>query len=180
VGSIGWLTPIKGYRYFVEALALLKPRYPTLYGVIVGSGELRQELKHLAASLGIEGSLRLLGKRDDVPECLAAMDLFVLPSLNEGMGRALVEAMATGLPVIGTKVGGIPALIDHEVNGLLVPPADSEALAEALRSLIDRPELAKRLGDAAHRSVGEQFSASSMVRAIDGLYEETLREVGAW
>lgn len=180
VGSIGWLTPIKGYRYFVEALALLKPSYPTLYGVIVGSGELRQELQDLAASLGIEGSLRFLGKRDDVPECLAAMDVFVLPSLNEGMGRALVEAMATGLPVIGTKVGGIPALIDHEVNGLLVPPVDSQALAEALRMLIDRPDLAKRLGEAAHRSIGEQFSASKMVRSIAGLYEETLREVGAW
>ena len=95
------------------------------------------------------------------------------------MGRALVEAMAAGLPVVATNVGGIPALIDHEVNGLLVPSGDAHALAEALRVLLDQPDMARRLGEAAHQSIGARFGASYMVRAIETLYEETLREAGA-
>lgn len=180
VGSIGWLTPIKGHRYFIEALAMLKPCHPKLYGVIVGSGELREDLERLAASLGILGSLRLLGKRDDVPECLAVMDLFVLPSLNEGMGRALVEAMASERPVVATRVGGVPAIVEDRVSGLLVPPGDARALASAIDELLCRPNWARELGMTAASRVGDRFSASSMVSAIDTLYEETLREVGAW
>jgi glycosyltransferase involved in cell wall biosynthesis len=103
----------------------------------------------------------------------------VLPSFNEGMGRALIEAMAAGLPVVATKVGGIPALIDHGVNGLLVPSGDAKALADALRSILEHPDMARRLGEAARQSIGARFGASYMVGAIETLYEETLREAGA-
>ena len=104
----------------------------------------------------------------------------MLPSANEGMGRALVEAMAAGLPVVATKVGGIPALIEHGMNGLLVPSADAYALVEAMKSIIHQPDLARRLGEAAHQSIGARFGVSYMVRAIEALYEETLRGEGAW
>jgi glycosyltransferase involved in cell wall biosynthesis len=102
------------------------------------------------------------------------MDLFVLPSLNEGMGRALIEAMAAGLPVIASRVGGIPAVISHERTGLLVSPRDADALAEALRRLLDRPEWAKQLGVAASHSVDSRYGSVSMVHAIESIFAEAL------
>jgi glycosyltransferase involved in cell wall biosynthesis len=106
------------------------------------------------------------------------MDLFVLPSLNEGMGRALIEAMASGLPVIASRVGGIPAVIDHERTGLLVSPGDAGALAEALRRLLDRPEWARQLGVAASYSVDSRYGSLSMVRAIESTFAKALTDHG--
>ena len=102
------------------------------------------------------------------------MDLFVLPSLNEGMGRALIEAMAAGLPVIASRVGGIPAVISHEQTGLLVPAGNAAALAEALRRFLDRPEWAKQLGAAASRSVDSRYGSASMVHAVESIFAEAL------
>jgi len=177
VGSVGWLTPVKGHRYLIEALAKLKRTHPKVCGVIVGSGELHQELETLAKELGVRHSLRLLGKRNDVPECVAAMDVFVLPSLNEGMGRALVEAMAVGRPVIASRVGGMPTIVEDCVTGLLVPPGDSEALASAIRTLLDRPAWARELGAAAAKQIGDRFSGAAMVRSIESIYEEAGKDV---
>lgn len=180
VGSVGWLTDVKGHRYLLEAAKHVIRVHPSLHIVIIGSGDQHDALRQQATQLGLEDSVHLLGHRDDIDVCLAGFDLFVLPSANEGMGRALIEAMAAGLPVVASKVGGIPALIEHGKNGLLVPSADSHALAEAIKSIIHQPDLARRMGEAAHRSIGKRFSASSMVRVIETLYEETLREEGAW
>src|SRR5262249_8679521 len=99
VGSVGWLTDIKGHKYMIEAIARLKRDFPSLHLVIVGSGERHEALLQQAGSAGLSGAVHLLGHREDVEVCLSGMDLFVLPSLNEGMGRALIEAMAAGLPV---------------------------------------------------------------------------------
>ncbi|MCE9536940.1 MAG: glycosyltransferase family 4 protein, partial [Nitrospirae bacterium] len=170
VGSVGWLTDIKGHEHLITAVALLKKDVPSLHLVIVGSGDRKEALLLLAESLG----LHLLGHRDDVDLCLAGMDLFVLPSLNEGMGRALIEAMASGLPVIASRVGGIPAVIDHERTGLLVPPGDAGALAGALRRLLDQPEWARQLGAAASRSVDSRYGSLSMVHAIESIFAEAL------
>ena len=180
VGSVGWLTDVKGHRFLLEAAKHVTRAHPGLHIVIVGSGDQHDALRQQATQLGLEASVHLLGHRDDIEACLAGFDLFVLPSANEGMGRALIEAMAAGLPVVATKVGGIPALIDHGVNGLLVPSGDSHALADALKSILDHPDMARRLGEAAYQSIGARFGASYMVRAIETLYEETLREAGAW
>jgi glycosyltransferase involved in cell wall biosynthesis len=176
-GSVGWLTPVKGHRVLIEAVARLKPGWPRLHVVIVGSGELRESLTTLAAEHGMADSVRLLGERADVPECLAAMDLFVLPSLNEGMGRALVEAMAAGRPVIATRVGGIPAIVQDRYNGLLVPPGDPVALAFAIEELLRRPDWAKELGAAARESIGERFGIASMIRAVEAVYERALHDM---
>ena len=178
VGSVGWLTPIKGHRFLVEAVARLVPTNPRLHLLIVGSGELQEELNAAARRLGIGHALTLAGPRDDVPDCLACMDIFVLPSLNEGMGRALVEAMAAGRPVVATQVGGVPALIQHQRTGLLVPPADAAALADALAELVDRPAWAKELGAAASASISQVYDARGMVRAIEAVYEDALMEAG--
>lgn len=174
VGSVGWLTDIKGHEYLIEAVAKLKQDFPALHLVIIGSGDRHDALLQQAELVGLRDAVHLLGHRDDIEACLAGMDLFVLPSLNEGMGRALVEAMVAGLPVIASRVGGIPSVISHERTGLLVPPCDAGALAEALRRLLDRPEWATQLGVAASRSVDSRYGSVSMVHAIESIFAEAL------
>jgi glycosyltransferase involved in cell wall biosynthesis len=174
VGSVGWLTDIKGHAYLIEAIAKLKRDFPALHLVIVGSGDRHAALLQQAESSGLSNAVHLLGHREDVEVCLSGMDLFVLPSLNEGMGRALIEAMAAGLPVVVSRVGGIPAVVRHEVTGLLVPPADAGALAAALRRLLDQPEWAAQLGAAASRSVDSRYGSVSMVDAIELIFAEAL------
>ncbi|MGQ0809795.1 MAG: glycosyltransferase family 4 protein [Nitrospiraceae bacterium] len=175
VGSVGWLTPIKGHRFLIQAVAQLKPVFPKLHLVIVGSGDLLDELSALAKELRMTDSVQFLGERTDVDACLAGMDCFVLSSLNEGMGRALIEAMAAGLPVIATHVGGIPALIEQERTGLLVPPGDAQALGDALRRYLDHPEWAREVGIAASQAIGPRFGVGAMVQVIEGLYDEALK-----
>jgi glycosyltransferase involved in cell wall biosynthesis len=174
VGSVGWLTDVKGHTYLIEAVAKLKQDFPALHLVIIGSGDRHDALLQQAESAGLRDAVHFLGHRDDIESCLAGMDLFVLPSLNEGMGRALIEAMAAGLPVIASHVGGIPAVIRHERTGLLVPPGDANALAVALRRLLDRPEWAAQLGVAASRSVDSRYGSVSMVHAIESIFAEAL------
>jgi glycosyltransferase involved in cell wall biosynthesis len=174
VGSVGWLTDVKGHEYLIEAVAKLKPDFPSLHLVIIGSGDRHDALLQQSELAGLRDAVHLLGHRDDIEACLAGMDLFVLPSLNEGMGRALIEAMAAGLPVIASRVGGIPAVISHERTGLLVPPGDADALAEALRRLLDRPEWATQLGLAASCSVDSRYGSVSMVHAIESIFAEAL------
>ncbi|MFO0730150.1 MAG: glycosyltransferase family 4 protein [Nitrospiraceae bacterium] len=180
VGSVGWLTGIKGHRFLIEAVAELAADHPDLHLVIVGSGDLKGALEQLATSLGLRKRVHLIGRREDVDLCLAGMDLFVLPSLNEGMGRALIEAMAAGLPAIATRVGGVPALIEDGRTGLLVPPADSHALAAAIRTLVEDPARRRAMGAAGQASVTERFSDGAMVRSLERLYRDLLTEVGAW
>lgn len=178
IGSVGWLTEVKGHRFLIEAFARLKPAHPNLHLVIVGSGGLRDAYLALADRTGIADALHLLGDRQDVPDCLAGMDLFVLPSLNEGMGRALIEAMAAALPVVASKVGGVPAIVEDRRTGLLVPAGDAGALASALEELVQKPAWAKELGAAASRSIGERFGSDAMVRAIESVYEKALAGTG--
>ena len=174
IGSVGWLTDIKGHEYLIAAVAKLKQDFPALHLVIIGSGDRHDALLQQAELAGLRDAVHLLGHRDDVEACLAGMDLFVLPSLNEGMGRALIEAMAAGLPVIASRVGGIPAVISNERTGLLVPPGDAGSLAEALRRFLDRPEWATQLGMAASRSVDSRYGSVSMVHAIESIFAEAL------
>jgi glycosyltransferase involved in cell wall biosynthesis len=119
--------------------------------------------------------VRFLGHRDDIPECLAALDLFVFPSQNEGMGRALIEAMAAALPVVATRVGGIPGIIEQGRTGLLVSPGDSAALAGAMAELLDDRTRARAMGQAARDSIGAEFNAAVMVRAIESVYGRCLQ-----
>jgi len=170
IGSVGWLTDIKGHRFLVDAVAQLKQEYPQLHLVILGSGDQHDALLYQAGNAGISQSVHLVGHREDVERALAGMDGFVLPSLNEGMGRALIEAMAAGLPVIASRVGGIPALIEDEKNGLLVPAGDSLALAVALRRILSDPPWAFTLGRNAMQSIGTGYGVLAMVRAIESIY----------
>ncbi|NOS79061.1 MAG: glycosyltransferase family 4 protein [Nitrospira sp.] len=170
VGSIGWLTDIKGHRVLVEALSYLKDEFPGLHAVIVGSGGQQAALLAQADSLGLRDRIHLVGHRDDIERCLAGMDCFAFPSLNEGMGRALIEAMAAGLPVVASRVGGIPAIVRHEENGLLVAAGDSRALSDALRRILADPQWANRLGRNASRTIGQEFGVKAMVDAVESVY----------
>ncbi len=170
IGSVGWLTEIKGHRTLIEAMAQLVPSNPRLHLVLVGTGHLHDDYVALAAKLGIERHVHLVGHREDIPACLAGMDIFVLPSLNEGMGRALVEAMAASLPVIASRVGGVPGILEDHHTGLLVPPADPSALASAIAAQLRQPARARAMALAASQRIGSQFDVAWMVPAIEAVY----------
>jgi glycosyltransferase involved in cell wall biosynthesis len=176
VGTVGRLVPIKGHTWLVRAVPFVVAEFPEARFVLVGDGPLGAGLRKLAEGLGVGRHVVFLGTRQDVPECLAALDLFVLPSLNEGMGRALVEAMAVGLPVVATRVGGVPDIVAHGTTGLLVPPQDAEALAAAVLELLrDRKRMAA-FGEAAGRSIDERFDVRTMVSNLERLYETVWSE----
>jgi glycosyltransferase involved in cell wall biosynthesis len=165
----------KGHRELFEAMALLKDRHPCR-ALIVGGGRREDEVRQLAASLGLADAVHFLGQRRDVPDLLKAMDIFVLPSYSEGVSLALLEAMAAGLPVIASRVGGLPEVVTDGDNGLLIPPKDPEALAEALARLLANPALAKKMGENARRHVREHFSLERLGWEINGIYEELVEK----
>ena len=172
VGTVGRLVPIKGLEWLLNAAPRVLAQFPQACFVIIGDGPLLGELKQLAAELGIGPSVVFLGAREDVPGCLAVLDLFVLPSLNEGMGRVLLEAMAVGCPVVATRVGGIPDIVVDGTTGLLVPPRDDRALAEAILALLRDRSRRAAYGEAARRHVDGRFAVETMVRHVERLYDE--------
>ena len=176
IGTVGRLVPIKGHEWLLKAAPRVLAEFPHAMFVFLGEGPLLGRLQQLAGGLGISGHVMFLGARQDVPECLAVFDLFAFPSLNEGMGRALIEAMAVGLPAVATRVGGIPDVVADGETGLLVPARDEAALADALLKLLRDPARRQAYGQAARRSMDERFDVSAMVRAIDRLYDVVWHE----
>ena len=176
IAGVGRLVPIKGFDLLVTALAEIAARVPDAHVLLIGDGEERAALESHAAALGIADRLHITGATTEVMDALAAADVLAAPSRNEGMGRVLVEAMALGLPVVGTVVGGIPDVIVEEC-GRLVPPDDAPALAAALTELgIDHPLRAK-LGAAA-RPRAEAFSVDVAAGAMRAIYERLARARG--
>ena len=175
VVAVGNLYPVKGHAYAIDALARLADRHPSVHLAISGRGELAGALLERARQHGLEGRVHLLGLRADVPAVLAAADLFVLPSLSEGLPLALLEAMFAACPIVATDVGQVRSALNSGAAGLLVPPANSEALAAALdRLLSDRAE-ARRLGNMAALHAAEEYDLSRMVQRYAAVYEGALR-----
>lgn len=174
VGSVGRFVPYKGYAHLLEAARLVQAAMPGVHWVLVGDGELRGELETQCRSLGMEGQVHFAGWREDIPDVLALCDLFVLPSLGEHFGRVLIEAMAMARPVVATDAGGVPEIVLHGETGLLVPPAEPKALAEAVTSLLEDPGRAARLGAAGRRRAEREFNLARHVEAVEHLYEELL------
>jgi glycosyltransferase involved in cell wall biosynthesis len=156
---VGTLKEQKGHRYLIEAFGPLISATPHLHLLIVGDGELRGSLESQVRAAGIEGNVHFLGNRNDVPAILAASDVFVLPSLWEGLPMALIEAMASGLPVIATAVSGSQQVVERGRSGILVPPGEVIPLRQAIEALIANPEWARLLGTAARRRIEEAYSA---------------------
>jgi len=175
VGTVGWLLPIKGPMYLLKAMAEVWKRYPRTILVYVGRGDLEGELRREASRMGASEKVWFLGWRDDIHEILPVLDIFVLPSLNEGMGRALVEAMAAGKPIVASKVGGVPDLVIQGENGLLVQAADVNALAGGIESLLANPKKRKEMGEKG-KKMAIKYGSDSMVQKIDQLYLELLRK----
>jgi glycosyltransferase involved in cell wall biosynthesis len=147
--------------------------YPNVSLVMVGKGELDVDLRAQALRMNANGRIKFLGWREDIHEIMPVFDLLVLPSLNEGMGRVLVEAMAAGKPVVASEVGGIPDLVRHGETGYLVRPADEKALANGIRKILIDPERAKQMGQQG-KEFCWQFSLEAMIEKLDDLYSDLI------
>jgi glycosyltransferase involved in cell wall biosynthesis len=168
------LTDQKGHRHLLEAAV----QVPEAVFVMAGHGPERDALESQAQRLGISDRVKFLGFRGDIPDLLASCDVFVLPSLYEGLPLALLEAAAVGKPVVATTVGGVGEIVIHDETGLLVSPADPPALAAALRRLLADPDVARRLAAAASMHVRRTFSLEAMVKSVTAIYDQLLAERG--
>jgi L-malate glycosyltransferase len=173
LATVGRLSREKGYSYLQEALALMPPQQRPLT-LIVGDGPDRYELESRTIAMGLDRDIRFLGNRRDVPDLLAAADIFVLSSLWEGLPLVLLEAMAAGLPAVVTAVGGNPEVVEDGASGMLVPAGDERALVEALSSLLSDPLRREQMGRAARERFDRYFSVQRFIEAHERLYEEML------
>lgn len=174
IGAVSRLDPVKGVSVLVEALA----QVDEVYLAVIGDGPERAPLASLAGSLGVANRIRWTGHRRDVSHCLPAFDLFVQPSLHEGLPNAVLEAMAAGLPVVATAVGGTPEVVVDGVTGILVPPRDPDALAEAIACLLRDPDLRCKMGQMGQERVAQSFTVERMVEQTERLYGRLLVEKG--
>lgn len=170
--TVAALHPRKGLKYLIEAFAKINDR--TLRLQIVGEGPQKQELQELAQKLDISNQVEFLGWRNDIPKIMASANLFVLPSLHEAFGLVLLEAILAKLPIIATNSGGIPEIIEDNKNGLLVPPKDTDALANAIKTLLENDELNKKFIQAGLEKVYEKFNAETMAEKTASLYDKIL------
>lgn len=178
VGSVGRLVPVKSQDTILEAVHRLREESPELGRrlrcVLVGEGPERANLEQRIHQLRLEDCVVLAGEREDIPDLLACMDIFLLPSLGEGISNTILEAMAAGLPVIASDVGGNPELVQQEVTGLLVGTRDVAALSAAIARLAADPELRIRMGNAARKRIDADFSWENAVSSYLSVYDELL------
>ena len=174
VGGVGRLEPVKGFTYFIAAAECIAETAGDVRFIHAGHGSLERDLRTQAGPLG--GRMQFLGLRNDVPYLMAAMDVLVVPSLNEGMGRVVLEAGAAGTAVVASKVGGIPDIVRENVTGLLVPPKSPGGIAEAVLGLRADPARLRAMGEAARAYVVPAFGLDRMVMRIESLYEELIEE----
>jgi len=185
VGTLACLKPQKAPLDFVEAARLARRGNPRLRFFIAGDGPLLEAVEERIASAGLQDDIKLLGWRRDAADLVHAMDLFLLTSRFEGLPRAVLQAMAAGVPVVATAVDGTPEVVIDGETGVLIPPGRPDVAAERLVALSDDPEARARLGAAARLRLGTEFDIGNMVRELDRIYLELLSsepldcEVGA-
>lgn len=175
VGTAGPLESIKGMPFFLGAAALVLRAQRDVEFLIAGAGPEEYNLRRLARELGINDHVTFVPNLLDFDEAILAMDVFCLPSLQQGIGTIMLEAMALGRPVIATRVGGVYRIIRDNETGLLVPPSDSRRLGERILELLDQPARARSIGAAGQREVEEQYSVQQMIRQTVDLYREILK-----
>jgi len=181
-GTVGRMHGVKDQTNLCRAFVLLCEQHaelaPRLRLLMVGDGPLREACREMLAAAGLTERAWLPGSRHDIPELMRALDVFVLPSLAEGISNTILEAMASGLPVIATAVGGNGELVADGGTGVLVPPAEPQALAAAMAAYAGDPRLRQTHGDAGRRRVAEEFSMAQMLAAYGGVYDELLETRG--
>ena len=174
VGIIARLSDVKGHIYLIQAMQRVINDFPSAKLLIVGQGKMKDALIRQVDDLGIQDNVLFIPEVKNTKDMLAAMDIFVMPSLQEGLGLALMEAMAQGLAVIGSAVGGIKTLIQDQVNGLLVAPADVQGLAEAIIKLLKDLPLRQDLGINARKFIMDNFSKEKMIDGTEKVYNRCL------
>jgi glycosyltransferase involved in cell wall biosynthesis len=174
IGITGRLRPEKGHKILFETIKQIKHEIPDLILVITGTGSLYHQLKQYANDLGIDNFLIFTDFRKDIPDILASFDLFIMPSLSEGLGTSVLEAAAAGIPIIASDIGGIPDIIEHEKSGLLVQPGQIKPLAEAIIRLYSKREIAQTYANSARERIKNLFSEKSLGNKTDTLYGRIL------
>jgi L-malate glycosyltransferase len=172
--STSALTPQKGHHYFLKSLALVLSKHPGTKVLIAGTGELQSSLHLEATALGIQNSIIWLGYRQDIPELLLAGDLFVISSVDEGLGTSVLEAMHQNIPIVATDAGGIPEMVINNQTGKLIPKKNSEALANAIIEMIEQPEQGRILSAGAIETTLPKFTVQNMVTGNLAVYEKIL------
>lgn len=174
VGTISRLSSVKGHKYLLYALKELLRVYPGLQLLIIGEGPEESNIRGLIERLGLNENVILYRSVMDTREPLSVMDIFALPSIQEGLGLAAVEAMAYGVPVVASRVGGIGALVEDGINGILVSPSSPDELKDAILKILNNKDVAARLAAAAAARVREKFNIDNMVSGILDVYEEVM------
>jgi L-malate glycosyltransferase len=179
VGNVAALVPHKGQRYLVDAAHLVVREIPDARFVILGEGELREHLEKQIRDHHLEKHVLLPGFRTDVLGCMKSFDLFVMSSVTEGLGTSLLDAMACARPIVATRAGGIPEIVEDGVNGLLVPPRDAASLAAAIVRALKDESLRTRMGDAGYARVRERFTVDRMVSETAAVYKRLRAHQGS-
>lgn len=169
IGTVAHLSREKGINYLIEAASLIPHIQDRMRFVIVGDGECLEELKKLCAEKGLTQSFEFAGFHSSTYQFMKSFDIFALPSLSEGLSSAILEAMAASLPIVATKVGGIPELVKDGENGLLVAPASPEALAHAIQQLVDQPEESERMGKRGRERMEKRFTLERKILETERL-----------
>ena len=170
IGTIGRLHEQKGHKYFVEAAAELVKQLPNIEIRIIGDGDCRTQLQAQVVDLGLQDVIYFMGTRRDIAAQLSQMDVFVLPSLWEGMPFVLLEAMAAGVPIVATNVDGVSEILKHEFEGVLVPPRDPHALAEAIVKVFRNKKRTREIVVNAKKKIAAEFSIEKMVQSTESVY----------
>jgi glycosyltransferase involved in cell wall biosynthesis len=172
--TVAVLREPKGIQYLIKALPALVQKFPNLYYLVVGDGEYKGMLEKIVKEASMEEHVIFAGQRNDVREMLALSDVFVLPTLTDALPTVLIEALAAELPIVASNVGGVPEIVTHELNGLLVPPADSVKLTEACLRLVQDKDTAREMATSGLKIAKERFDIHDQVKILSHLYEELL------
>ena len=175
VGTIGRLSSVKGQKFLIEAMAEVAGEVKDAQALIIGDGEEKLALESLAKSLGIEDSVRFVNSNVDTNRFLSVMDIFVFPSVKEGLGIALLEALAAGRACVASDIGGIADIIANDNCGVLVPVGDAAAISSAILKLLRSAEERRRMGEIGKKVVAEKFSIGRMAEEIERIYEKTVK-----
>jgi glycosyltransferase involved in cell wall biosynthesis len=176
IGTVGRMSPVKNHRLLIEAFARVRERIPDVNLAIIGEGELRAKLADYAGDLGVSEYVSLVKESKTIDYFYGALDVFALSSDSEGMPLTLLEALASGVPVVATEVGGIPEVVTSGTNGYLVPKGSAEFLAKRIIELLQDPAKARAMALAGRAVVRERFPAEKMIQGIERIYDEVLEE----